>query len=75
MSSAAPTGRERHAPGGRGTQARRRAERLRAFAEDAPAVPILIHRDPDPDAVASAAAVAALTTLQAIDAPARDEDT
>lgn len=69
MGSSAPAGRESMRPGGSGAQARARVERLRAFAEGAPAVPILIHQDPDPDAVASAAAVATLLGRSPDDAP------
>lgn len=60
----APPGWQRRAaptPGGaRGAPARKRAEALRAFAQGAPALPIFIHEDPDPDAVASAFGVRVL---------------
>lgn len=63
-------GRERRAPaGGRGAPARQRAERLLAFAEGAAALPILIHDDPDPDAVASAFGVRALLGRREAAAP------
>ncbi len=70
MGTPAPPGRDRRAPAGaRGAPALRRAERLRAFAEGAAAVPIFIHHDPDPDAVASAFGVRALLGRREDNAP------
>ncbi len=58
----------RPARGGRAS-ARRRADRLRRFAEGAPVVPILIHREPDPDAVASALGMQTLLARDAESVP------
>ncbi len=70
MATPAPPGRNRPAPAGaRGRPARKRAEVLRAFAEGAPAVPIFIHEDPDPDAVASAFGVRVLLGRREDSAP------
>lgn len=50
-------------------EAVRRARLLRRFAEDAETVPILVQRDPDPDALASALAVRALLQRTPAEAP------
>lgn len=47
----------------------KRVHALRAFAADAPVVPILVHQDPDPDALASALAIRALLQRPAQHAP------
>ena len=50
-------------------EAQRRAYCLRRFAEEAAVVPILVHPEPDPDAVSSALAVRTLLRRDAADAP------
>lgn len=50
-------------------ESRKRVEALRAFVEDAPVVPILIHQDPDPDALASALAIRVLLRREPNEAP------
>lgn len=47
----------------------KRVQALRAFAEDAAIVPILIHQDPDPDALASAMAIRVLLRREPNQAP------